>query len=113
MLPTNLEQLTWFLIGFTLARAFGKQCDQTIKSTDWFKRRSKVAKWLIASLLDFLHHFWIGLLLMTYAQQIANAIGISPDAVFWFGYGVLVDDLPDIPRRYRRWFAYLFKGGQQ
>jgi len=84
-------------------RAYGKRFDQLVKSTDWYKRRHPIVRFLIGGTLDFLHHFWVGLLLMTYAAQIALALNLpSPDPVYFFGYGLFVDDLPDVPRRVRR-----------
>jgi len=29
-----------------------------------------------------------------------------PEA-YWFGYGLFIDDLPDIPKRFVEFFAYL------
>ena len=35
--PDSLFEVTWALIGFTFARAFGKQLDQDIQNSQWFK----------------------------------------------------------------------------
>ncbi len=40
--------------------------------------------------LDVAHHWWIGALIMVY---------IAVPELFWFGAGLFVDDLPDVPRR--------------
>lgn len=93
--PASFVEWLWFGIGINFARAFGKQMDQTIQASDWFKARSPPLRWFIERLLDALHHWYIGGLLIAYGGQ-AEAV--------WFGWGVLVDDLPDIPRRAKKLF---------
>jgi len=93
--PSDLLSVTWFLIGFCFGRGFGKQMDQEIVKSDWFKRRGRLSQEIIKRLLDATHHFWIGLLLMLYAP--------CPE-VYWFGLGLFMDDWPDIPRRFRKLF---------
>lgn len=87
--PASLLEWTWFLIGLTLGRAF-KGCDYQLQQTEWFKKQGKFTQWTIKRLLDFLHHFWIGLLLVVYAPY--------PELI-WLGWALFVDDLPDVPRR--------------
>ena len=99
-MPETLIQVTWFLIGFFAGRA-GASCDNDIKDTEWFKARGKFTQKVIGALLDFTHHFWIGLLLMNYALDPIKT------EMYWFGMGMFVDDMPDIPSRFRRWFGYL------
>jgi len=41
-------------------------------------------RYLVDRFLHFLHHYWIGLLLMAY--------GLCHEEVFWFGYGLFVED---------------------
>jgi hypothetical protein len=96
--PTTLIEITWFLIGITFARGFGKKFDLTIKATAWYKSLSPIPKWLIESLLNSTHHFWIGLLLMIY---------ITRPEIYWLGAGIAVDDIPDIPRRFQGYFKNL------
>lgn len=98
--PTDLLSVTWFLIGFCFGRGFGKQLDQEIQLTEWSKKRHPILRWFIKRLLDTIHHFWIGLLLMLYAP--------SPE-IYWFGVGLFVDDWPDIPRRFKKLFKPLTK----
>lgn len=110
--PTTLHALTWTTIGFMFGRSFGKRLDQTIKKTEWFKQRSELVKRLIGNALDFMHHFWMGMLLMLYSAQFASAIaalGIQtvPDTYYWFGVGLFLDDLPDLPERLKKYFNYL------
>lgn len=99
-LPETLIQATWFLIGFFAGRA-GATCDHNIKESDWFKKRSKPVQQFVSGLLDFTHHFWIGMLLMVYAFNPIQA------EMYWFGTGLFVDDFPDIPARFANWFKYL------
>jgi hypothetical protein len=92
--PDTLEAVTLLIIGFQLSRSFSKKLDQSIQSTPTFKAQSPVIKWFIKSLLDFTHHYWVGLLIMAY----------RPD-FYWFGLGLFLDDLPDLPRRFRAMFS--------
>ncbi len=105
--PSTLLQITWLLIGFTFARAFGKNLDQNVKSSKFYNVQSKVAQWVISGLLDWLHHFWVGLLLMVYAAQVSIIIPVDADALFFFGLGMFIDDLPDVPRRFQKYFKGL------
>ena len=99
--PETLLQITWTIIGFMLARAF-KNLDHTIKETIQFEKLDPISQFLLGATLDFFHHFWIGLLMMVYSY------GSQP--VYWFGYGLFLDDLPDLPTRFRKYFDYLFNG---
>ena len=96
--PQTLLQITWAIIGFMLARSF-KKLDHTIKQTTKYDTMDPISQFLIGGTLDFFHHFWIGMLLMVYCNS-------SPE-VYWFGYGLFIDDLPDIPTRFRKYFEYL------
>jgi hypothetical protein len=88
--PVTFVEWLWFAMGVNFGRGFGKQLDQTIQSTDWFKRRGRFVQWFVRRVLDVTHHWWIGGLLMAYSGSVE---------LFWFGAGLFVDDLPDIPRR--------------
>lgn len=100
--PVTLLQITWAIIGFMFGRAFGKQLDHTIQETEWFKKQKLMAQWTVRAILDFMHHFWIGLLLMVYAS-----LSPYPSELYWFGYGLFIDDAPDIPSRFAKYFTYL------
>jgi hypothetical protein len=94
------------------ARAFAKKLDQSIKVSPTFKSWSPEMQFIIAGLLNFMHHLWIGLLIMlTYAQNYTYLIyvpgGVLPIAPFWFGYGLFIDDMPDVPNRFKKYFEYL------
>ncbi len=52
--PITLLQVTWTIIGFMFGRALGKQLDQTVKKTDWFKGYGLMRQKLIGAALDFL-----------------------------------------------------------
>ena len=87
-------------MGFMFARAFGKKFDQVIQNTEWWATASEIEKFVVGGVLNFFHHFWIGMLLMVYS--------FGSQEVYWFGYGLFVDDLPDMPTRFRKYFDYLF-----
>jgi len=103
-LPETLIQWTWFLIGFFFARGFGKQLDQDIQESEWFKSLPNDAQWILKRLLDSLHHLWIGMLLMVYGPKFFPEQKIE---FYWFGYGIFIDDLPDLPKRFREYFKYI------
>jgi len=108
--PATLLEILWLCLGITFGRAFGKKLDLEIQETDWFKEKGKLAQWLLRRLLDFTHHWEIGLLLMVYFgyADLGGAIpwgGYIPE-LYWFGYGLVIDDLPDLPARLRK----IFKG---
>ncbi len=106
--PSTLLQVTWLLVGFTFSRAFAKNLDRSVQETTLFKAQGKFAQTLIKNLLNFLHHFWIGLLLIVYSAPIASPLRFSPDIITFFGLGLFLDDLPDIPQRFRKYFQSLF-----
>lgn len=98
--PSSLFQWTWFLIGFMLGRA-GAQTDHIVKQSQWFQGLSSTEQKIMEIVLNFLHHFWIGMLFMIYAIEPIKT------EMYWFGAGLFVDDIPDIPARFRKWFSYL------
>jgi hypothetical protein len=89
--PTTFAQTVWALLGIQFGRSFGKKLDQDIQASAWFKTRNPFTQGLLKRGLDCLHHWWIGALIMIY---------VSGDA-YWFGLGLLIDDLPDVPRRFK------------
>ncbi len=105
-------QVTWLLVGFMFSRAFAKNLDHSVQETAAFKAQGKFIQTLIKNLLNFLHHFWIGLLLIVYAPPLASPLRFSPDVIAFFGLGLFLDDLPDIPQRFRRYFQTLFSSAQ-
>jgi len=89
--PPNFLCWVWFAMGINFGRAFGKRLDQEIQATEWFRNKPKWMKWILKRLLDAIHHWYIGALLMIYFPNVPE--------LYWFGAGLFVDDLPDIPRR--------------
>jgi hypothetical protein len=108
VLPTPVDPVEWAWIGvgITFGRAFGKNLDRDIKASEWFQRRHPFWRNLVARLLDCLHHWYIGALLMAYASLIAAWLRWPSlhQEIFWFGAGLLIDDMPDIPPRIRRFY---------
>jgi len=94
---TPLEAF-WLVLGLVFARAFGKQFDQDVVKSTWFHNLNRFERGLIRRLLDFLHHWWMGLFIFFYSPIIE---------LKFFGLGIFIDDLPDVPRRYRKFFKYL------
>lgn len=92
------EAVLWAAIGFMFARAFAKPFDREVQATPWYAGLGRWSQWAVRGLLDFLHHWWCGLLIYTYCPW--------PPAQY-FGLGMAIDDAPDIPRRFRRYFSYL------
>ncbi len=101
ILPPSFETALLFAMGIMFGRCFGKEIDQAIQKTVWFQDLNSASKWLVKRILDFTHHWWIGGLMMIFAPQIAAyfanpALGLG---IYWFGAGLFIDDLPDLPPR--------------
>ncbi len=96
-LPQTLQEVTWLIIGFMVGRAF-KGIDQAIQKTHSYQHQNPLTKQVIKNTLNFFHHFWIGLLLVCYAP--------IPELT-WLGWGLFIDDLPDMPKRFKGYFRYL------
>lgn len=106
-LPETPLQITWTIIGFVFSRAFGKQLDRDIQNGEWFKGLSKPWQNFVKRLLDATHHFWMGMLLMVYAGKLSGWFSLDPQIFFWVGWGFFVDDWPDMPARFVKYFRYL------
>lgn len=101
-IPETFIESVWLALGLQFGRSFGKKLDQDIQKSEWFKKQNWVIKGTIRRILDFTHHWWIGALIMLYATKpfILNNFNFNiNNEFFWFGAGLLLDDLPDIPRR--------------
>jgi len=90
--PVTSKAVLMILVGASFGREFGKNLDQGIQAGDWFKKLSPVYQKFVKKILDFTHHWWIGWGLMAYSPAESNQ--------WYFGLGLLIDDLPDIPFRY-------------
>jgi len=89
--PETLLQYTWLLMGIVFGHGFGKEVDQTIKNSEWFKNLEGWQRETLSRMLASVHHFWLGLLLVIYTPW---------EETVWFGWGLFVSDLPDVPNRY-------------
>jgi len=96
----NLVVVTWVAIGFLFGRSFGKQIDFKVTNSEWFMHLKPWQQYIVEGLFNFLHHWWAGLILYIYAP--------IPE-IRWFGLGLFLDDWPDIPSRFKKYFKYLFK----
>ena len=88
-IPPTFEAAVWLALGIQFGRSFGKKLDYEVQAGPWFKGLPLLYQAIIKRLLDFTHHWWIGALIMLYA----------PPFWYWFGAGLLLDDLPDVPNR--------------
>lgn len=96
-IPQDNFQIIWLLIGMTFGRAFGKKFDHSMQTTEFFIKQGPLAQWFLKSLLDFLHHWWIGALIWHYAHIITKLF-FWPSLlleVTWFGIGIFIDDIRD------------------
>lgn len=99
--PSNEKDFLWFALGLQFGRSFGKKLDHEIQQSEWFQTQPPWAQSIIKRVLDFTHHWWVGYILWCYAAAIAAWIGqpYLVNEIFWFGIGLLVDDLPDLYNR--------------
>ena len=87
-LPQTLFEVTWTIIGIQFGYVFGKLngngggVDQDIEKGcsrfSWFWQRC------LKRALNFLHHYWIGLLLIVY--------NIGVPELKWLGLGLFLED---------------------
>lgn len=96
-IPQTFLQAVWMGVGLTFGRAFGKDLDYNVQQSDWFKNRNYLIQLFLKRLMDFLHHWYMGALLMIYFSELE---------VYWFGFGLLIDDLPDIPSRIKKFVRW-------
>jgi hypothetical protein len=89
--PETLIAITFFGMGIVFGRGFGKRLDQDIQASEWFMKQPELNKWIFKRLLDVTHHWWIGMLMVLYLPY---------EECIWFGWGLVVDDIPDLPFRY-------------
>ena len=90
VIPSTFEQIIWWGMGGGIARALFKKLDWDIKNSQPFKDLPLWKQNVVARVLDATHHWWIGGLMMIY---------LPAEHTYWFGAGVLVDDLPDLYKR--------------
>ena len=95
--PKTLFEWTFAVIGWQLGNAFSKQdsvgLDEALMASTFFGKCKGFAKFLVKRLLHFLHHYWIGLLLMVFCLPVnwPNPLWWQ-GALYWLGYGMFVED---------------------
>jgi len=94
----------YFLMAGLVCRSFFKKLDWEIQQTPWFKEREAWMQALVCKFLDFFHHWWMGYGLMVFPNEVAATIRLTALEVYWVGFAVLLDDLPDMPERIRKMF---------
>jgi hypothetical protein len=90
------------LAGFQFALAFGKRADAEVQNTVWFKSLTGWQKYLVASSLNFLHH-WYVVILAYYLPGFMPEPYLTP--VQWLLIGIFWDDVHDynnLVRRYQK-----------
>lgn len=110
-LTVSPEAALWAVLGFMFARAFGKRVDFEITDSLWFvnlQQTKPVLANLISRFLDFFHHFYVGLALWFYAPRYNLPTGFDMPLQF-LGLGLFIDDLPDVPSRFRGYFSYFIQ----
>jgi len=101
--PEIPVEVVFLLLGSQFGRSFGKQLDEAIKYSPWFEAlklssllQDQITVFLLPRLLDFLHHGWIGALIMIQYP--------APSWLFWFSFDLMLDDCKDIPRQIQEFF---------
>lgn len=87
--PDNLFDLTWTLIGIQLGATFGKINQKGMGIDEYIKDHGKFKGWtrfVVERVLHFLHHYWLGLLLIIYYPQHQ-----TPE-LMWLGLGLFLED---------------------
>lgn len=96
--PIASRAAFFLFLGIAFAEGFGKKLDYDIQQGGWFEKRKKWEKNIIKRTLNVTHHWWIGWGLMIIAIEL-NGTLVPPD-LWYFGLGLLIDDIKDIPYRY-------------
>ncbi|MCD6198930.1 MAG: hypothetical protein J7K15_10230 [Deltaproteobacteria bacterium] len=105
---TNPKIIVWAVLWFSLGFGFGrvmKKVDQYLVhrlQIDKTKTVNKVLLWI----LDALHHFQLGLLLMALSWDAAMALDYTGLAVFLFGFGLVADDAEDWREYVKTFYQY-------
>jgi len=92
--PQSLFDFAFALIGWQLGRAFSLFDAEVLEA--W---KDKPFRYTLFMLLHFFHHYWIGLLLIVFCQQLIfdwNAPFWTLQGVYrmllWIGYGLFIED---------------------
>lgn len=101
--PLDFWALMAIAFGITFGRAFGKKIDQYVQESDWFRKRGAFTQEVLRRMLDMLHHWWMGVIIMWFcalqAEWLNTALRIPESFVpigFWFGFGLFLDDARDV-----------------
>ena len=97
--PTTIFQAAWFFTGLMLSLTISKKLDFEIMKMPEVLNLRRPWQILLGAILNFLHWFIVGLMIMAYSPETTGR--------FWFGLGLTVADIPDIPPRFLKIFSYL------
>lgn len=106
-IPENMLQVLWLGLGIVFARSFGKSLDEDIQESGWFSSQGVFTQNVVKRLLDVLHHWWMGLALIVYSAPFmlfGYHVNLNQE-LFWMGWGIFYDDLPDLPIRIQGYFG--------
>jgi TRAP-type mannitol/chloroaromatic compound transport system permease small subunit len=76
----------------------GARIDWIVKQDPWYLNLSTTRRAIIDMILNMMHHWWMGLLLVLYTPWVETQ---------WFGWGLASNDIPDIPTRIVVKYGYL------
>jgi len=95
--PKTLFDFTFAVIGWQLGNAFSKQdnigFDEVLEAETKLGKAKGILGFIGRRVLHFVHHYWIGLLLMVFCLPVN-----WPDpnwwqgALYWIGYGLFIED---------------------
>ena len=95
--PKTLFEFTFAVIGWQLGNAFSKHdnigFDEALMAEGFWSKVGGFAKFLVKRTLHFLHHYWMGLLLMVFCVPVnwPNPLWWQ-GALYWLGYGLFIED---------------------
>lgn len=92
----QIAALLGFSVGFLWGEAFSKFDSQIKYQSKWFKQLNPFQRWLIASVLDAMHHFQYGLALILAVALFGEALPMILQVLFvWVGWGLVLSDFKD------------------
>lgn len=103
--PDLSWRMYFILLGVVFGAGFGKKLDQGIMNSEWYNELKEKPRWsipgeaiqnIVKRVLDITHHWWIGWGMMILFGRYHRL----PEEAWYFGLGLLIDDLKDIPFRH-------------
>lgn len=85
--PQTLFELTWVLIGMQLGKSMGTINQSGMGVDEYITAHGKLRGWgkfVVDRVLHFVHHYWLGLLLIIYDLPLLE--------LQWLGLGLFLED---------------------